>query len=214
MERKFGERPGILTEEQAKPILEPYVPGLIGDFHDSWDWVQAILDQDTERRVTFDTSTQAAMVFNRFALLTSRRHSSDDAVKLKRYGRMLRALIGDGRVALRFKKLVKKLDGQLCASNVHTNAQSLIYNQLSIDGMEDAWPTEITFGYTTDEANTTVTGLYFTCPVSWYSNKWVFQLEGDSGEGTLPYASPTGPNDPTGPMPDQATVFIKIKKEA
>src|SRR5271154_2810337 len=123
MDNQFIERPGILTEAQAKPILEPYVPGLMDDFHGAWDWVSAILDEDPERRVTFDTSTTAAMVFNRFVLLTRRRLDGNDEVVLRKYGRMMRALLGGGRLALRFKKLTKKMTGALCGGNVKTNAQ-------------------------------------------------------------------------------------------
>src|SRR4051794_19407819 len=107
MDKKYIERPGILSEEQAKPILEPYIPGLIDDFHTSFDWVQAILDQDPERRATFDTSTTAAMVFNRFVVLMGRRLDGSDGVDVRKYGRMMRALLGGGRVAVRFKKLTK-----------------------------------------------------------------------------------------------------------
>lgn len=213
MNNRFVERPGVLTEEQAKSLLDPYRQGLVDDFHGSWDWVQAILEQDAERRATFDTSTIAAMVFNRFVVLTGRRLEGDGDVSLRKHGRMMRALIGGGRVALRFKKLTKKMNGALCAGQIQTNAQVRIFYQLGFDGMEDAQPTEITFGYTTDEANTVVTGLYFTCPISFYQNKWTTVLEGGDSEGTLPFAVP---GDPDQPMPDQATVLItpKIKKEA
>jgi hypothetical protein len=211
MESKFIERPGVLSEDQAKPYLEPYTAGLVEDFHEGWDWVQAILEQDTERRVTFDTSTVAAMVFNRFVVLTGRRLDGDDGVLLRKHGRMMRALIGNGRIALRFKKLTKKMNGALCAGQIQTNAQVRIFYQLGFDGMEDAKPTEITFGYTTDEANTIVTGLYFTCPISFYNNKWAMVLEGGENEDRLPFAVPSDPNQP---VPDQATVLItpKVKK--
>jgi hypothetical protein len=210
MDRKFVERPGLLTQEQAFSILEPYVPGLLGDFHDSWDWVQAILDEDSERRATFDASAQAAMVFCRFVVTTGRRLHDDRNVVLKKSGRMLRALIAK-RLAVRFKKLKLKMNGHLVAGNIKTNAQSLIYYQLGFDGMQDAKPTEVTFGYTTDRFNVSVTGLYLTCPISWYSNKWSIPFMGEDGEGQLPFAPPV---DPKNPGANQATFIItpKIKK--
>lgn len=211
MDKKYVERQGLLTQAQAFPVIEAYVPGLLADFGTSWDWVQAILDQDPERRVTFDASAQAAMVFCRFVILTGRRLDGDPRVVLKKSGRMLRALI-DKSVAIRFKKLHLKMNGHLVSGNVKTNAQGLIYYQLGFDGMQDARPTEVTFGYTTDKTNTLVTGIYLTCPISWYSNKWVIPFMPEQGEGALPFAPP---NDPLNPTANEATFIItpKIKKK-
>ena len=207
MDKKYVERPGILRQEQAFPIIEPYLPGLIVDFNGSWDWVQAILDQDAERRATLDASTQAAMVFCRFVLLTAGRLSRDPDVQLLRKGRMLRALIKK-QMALRFKKLHLKQDGHLVSGNVKTNAQGKIYYQLGLDGMQDAKPTEVTFGYTTDRVNVSVTGIFLTCPISWYSNKWVIPLIAESDEGKLPFAPPI---DPKNPGANEATFIIEPK---
>jgi hypothetical protein len=209
MDKKYVERPGLLTQAQAFPIIQPYLPGLISDFTDGWEWVQAILDQDAERRATFDASAQAAMVFCRFVRLTGNRFGADPNIELRKSGRMLRALIAK-RVALRFKKLSLKLNGHLIAGNIKTNAQALIYYQLGFDGMQDARPTEVTFGYTTDRANVDVTGVYLTCPISWYSNKWVIPLMADDAEGRLPFAPP---KDPTNPDANEATFIITPNKQ-
>ena len=207
MAQKYIEREGLLTQAQALPILEPYLLGLLDDFASSWDWVRLILDEDNERRMTFDASAQAAMVFCRFVTLIGRRLNADPNVELKKSGRMLRALIAK-RVALRFKKLRLKRNGQLVAGNVKTNAQGMIYYNLGFDGMQDARPTEVMFGYTTDATNTSVSGLYVTCPISWYSNKWVIPFMPDSGEGSLPFAAPS---DPTNPSSNEATFIITPK---
>jgi hypothetical protein len=207
MSKTFVEKPGILTEAEARPILEPYLPALVDVFHSSFDWVQAILDQDPERRRDLDASIQAGMVYCRFTSLVGRRLGADKNVVLKRRGRMLRALIGK-RIALRCKKLRKTRKGHLCAGNVKTNAQSLIYYQLGIDKMQGAHPTEVTFGYTTDPSNRSPTGVYLTCPISWYSNKWTIPLEGEEFTGQLPFAQPA---DPASPMPNQATFIITPK---
>ncbi|MCC6682502.1 MAG: hypothetical protein IT445_16500 [Phycisphaeraceae bacterium] len=209
MSQKFTERRGLLSEQQALAILQPYLPGLMDDFRDSWDWVQDILDGDPERRSTFDGSTVAGMIFNRCVVLFGRRLDSDPKVKLKKTGRMLRALI-DGKVALRFKKLTKKRNGQLCSGNVKTNAQGLIYWQMGFDGVEESRPTEITFGYTADILNTNFTGIYLACPISWYTNKWIATLDGGEQGMMLPFASPNRPDDST--EPDQALVAIESKK--
>jgi len=209
--RPFIERPGLLTQAQAFPIIEPYLPGLVDDFKGSWEWNQAILDEDPERRLTFDASAQAAMVFCRFVVLTGRRLEGDPKVVLRKSGRMLRALI-EKAIAIRFKKLQLKMNGHLVAGNIKTNAQGLIYYQLGFDGMQNARPTEVTFGYTTDKSNTLVTGIYLTCPISWYSNKWVIPLESEDAAGTLPFAAPA---DPMNPAANQATFIItpKINKD-
>jgi hypothetical protein len=209
MNNKWAERPGILTAEQAKPILEPYVPGLMDDCGIAFDWVQAILDQDPDRRMTFDTSTVAAMIFNRFVLLWAARLQSDPRVTIRKSGRMMRALI-DNRVALRFKKLAKKMNGSLCGGNVRTNAQSLIYYQLGFDGMEDAYPTEITFGYVADPANRSLHGMYLTCPIGWDRNKWAIVLDGEQGTDALPFAAPSDPNQP---VEGEAVVVIRSKSK-
>lgn len=210
MNKNFVERPHVITRDAARPLLDPYIPGLLDDFHLSWDWVQAILDQDPERRETFDSSTQAAMIFNRFVVMFGRRYGADESVELKKSGRMMRALIADKRLALRFKKLAEKEDGSLCAGNVKTNAQSLIYNQMTFEQMGATRPTEVTFGYTVDETNTTCTGIYLTCPISWYSNKWTMQIEGEDLEGTLPFAAPV---DPNAPESGEAMVVITAKNK-
>jgi hypothetical protein len=177
------------------------------DFSNSWFWVQEILDQDYERRLTFDASAQASMVFCRFVVSTGRRLEGDLKVVLKKSGRMLRAVI-DQRVALRFKKLTLKRDGSLIAGNVKTNAQGLIYYQLGFDGMQDARPTEVTFGYTTDATNTSITGVYMTCPISWYANKWTIPFMSEEGEASLPFAAPSDPMNPTA---NEATFIITPK---
>lgn len=209
---KYVERPGVLAETEVRPILDPHLPGLLDDFQVAWDWVQDILDQDLDRRATFDSSTQAAMIFNRFASLMGHRMDGQNRICLKRSGRMLRAVIDD-RVAIRFKKLRKNRKGALCASNVHTNAQSRMYYQLCIDGLEDCRPTEVTFGYTTDDTNTIVTGLYLTCPISWHTNKWTVQLDGMADEGTLPFVAPENPDQPADGVAE-VVITPRIKKEA
>lgn len=211
MDKKYIERQGLLTQAQAFPIIQPYLPGLLEDFNQSWEWNQAILDEDPERRATFDASTQAAMIFCRFVVLVGRRLNQDSNVDLKKNGRMLRAII-NRRVALRFKKLHLKKNGQLCAGNVKTNAQGMIYYQLGFDEMQDARPTEVTFGYMTDSLNVSVAGIYLTCPISWHTNKWVIPLMGEESEGALPFAAPIDPNAPTA---NNATFTItpKIKRD-
>lgn len=208
---KYVERPGVLAEMEVRPIVEPHMPGLLNDFEVAWDWVQDILDQDVDRRATLDSSTQAAMIFNRFALLMGQRMDGQKRVSLRRNGRMLRAVI-DGRVAIRFKKLRKNRKGALCASNVHTNAQSRMYYQLCIDGLEDCRPTEVTFGYVTDVTNTTVTGLYLTCPISWHTNKWTIPLDGVADVGTLPFVAPENPDQPADGVAE-VVITPRIKKE-
>ena len=158
--------------------------------------------EDAERRVTFDASALAAMVFCRFVLLAGKSLGNDPNVELRKSGRMLRALIAK-TIAVRFKKLTLKPNGRLVAGNVRTNSQSLIYYQLGFDGMQGAFPTEVIFGYTTDKANVNVTGVYLTCPISWDSNKWTLPLMPDETEGQLPFAPPVNPM-----RPDNQVTFI------
>ena len=198
-----------LTEAEARPIFEPYITGMVDDLHSSFDWVQEILDEKDDRRSTFDLSTQAAMVFDRFVLIAGRRFGANRDALLHKSGRMLRVLLGGKRAALRFKKLRKDRYGRLISSNVKTKAQTSIYYQMGFEGMDDAKPTEFTFGYTSNLANTEVTGLYITCPASYNSNKYVITVEGGEEENTRLFAgSPSGDG-----TPEQTTIVITPKSK-
>jgi hypothetical protein len=153
--------------------------------------VQAILDEDPDRRVTFDVSTQAAMVFNRFVILTARRLEGNAKVRLKRSGRMMTINFGSGLI-LRFKKF----DDKLRSRNIRTNSQALIYWQMTLDGMDPA--TNVTFGYQTDVTARNVTGVFFTCPVGWSKNKWVIPVD-EQAEGALPFVSAPREPEPQAP---------------
>jgi hypothetical protein len=183
MSMTYVENPGLLTSEQAEEILEPYRAGLLEDFRAAWTWAQTLLDADVEYRLTLDTSTQAAIVFNRFVRLTMRRYDGHEAVKVRRSGRMMTINFGGG-LFLRFKKF----DDQLRSHNVKTNSQAEIYYQLRLRGMDPA--TRVTFGYRTDATGRNVAGLHITCPVGWSRNKWVITLDEAKGNEALPFAAP------------------------
>jgi hypothetical protein len=57
-----------------------------------------------------------------------------------------------------------------------------------------------------------VTGLYITCPISWYANKWMLALEGGEAQEGLPFAPPPNPDVQSS---GQAQIIItsKTKKE-
>ena len=177
----------VLTEDAAKAILEPYMPGLQEDLEASWAWVQEALDGDPERRVVFDTSTQAAMVFNRFVFLTERRLSTDPKVRITKHGRMMKVAFGGGQLSLRFKKL----DEELRSKNVKTNQQLRIYSQMVLDGMDPT--TTVTFGYKLDPPGRNIVGVYITCPIGWNINKWVIVLSESEGDALL--LAPQSPPD-------------------
>jgi hypothetical protein len=204
MKKRQTERRNILSKAEAWTILKPYMPAMVEDFRDAWLWVQAILDQDPDRRSTLDISTQAAMVFDRFKRLAALRFIGTSRCQLTTQGRMLRIILG-GKLAIRFKKF----DGQLHSGNVHTNAQSYMYFQFEFDGMES--PTEVTFGYKTDATDRNVVGLYVTCPIGWDVNKWVIEIiEAESDSLPLFQPQPTQPHAPAATVP---AFEIKTKKK-
>jgi hypothetical protein len=197
---RFPERRNIVSKEDAQKILEKYLPGLWEDFQAAWQWVQDILDQDPERRSTFDSSAQAAMIFLRLSVLAVRRLYGQPGIQIKKHGRMVKITF-DGRLSLRFKKFGDGVYG----ANIHTNTQMYMYYQFEFEGMES--PTEVTFGYKTDAAGRNVTGVYITCPIGWRVNKWIITLA-DEENGMLPFVSP----QPHEPVPGDAQVKITVKK--
>ncbi len=76
----------------------------------------------------------------------------------------------DGGLRLRFKKF----DDKLRSGNVKTNRQREIYHQYEIEGIES--PTDVTFGYVTNPAGTSISGVYVTCPVGWRKNAWMIAV--------------------------------------
>jgi len=145
----------------------------------AWDWVQAILDQDPERRASFDEITVASMIYCRFCFHMKNGLIGDKRVQLITNGRMTRASI-DGELIIRFKKL----DRTLRSRNIATGNQERIYNQqYRLEEIGDR-PTNVTFGYFTDSLGTKLLGVYFACPKNWSANLWVVRVGGpdESGE--------------------------------
>lgn len=198
---RFVERRAIISQEEAKALLEPHLPLLEEDFKAAWDFVQDILNQDPERRSTFDISTQAAMIFNRFVRLTHKRFNDVPGVLLKSSGRMMKMII-NGKLSLRFKKF----DGKLRSKNVRTNQQLKMYFQLQLDGMDTA--TEVTFGYKTDATGLNVTGVYVTCPVGWGTNRWVIVVNEREQGDALPFIAP----EPVTPFQPDNSIQITPKE--
>ena len=204
MPTSYVARPNLLKLPQAQEILRPHLPGLYADFQEAWDWVEAIFDQDPERRATFDASIHAAMVFHRFVVLSYRRFTGHETVKVKRAGRMMTINLGGG-LLLRFKKFNKDLH----SCNVKTNTQARIYWNLTFEGMEPA--TCVTFGYKLDPANRKVVGVYVTCPVGWDRNEWVLPINEASSE-TIPMFG--GDPQPTAPQAPGFTIIPLAEKKA
>ena len=127
------------------------------------------MDQDPERRVTFDAGLEATMVNMRFVHLARQRFEELEKVAVKMHGRHM-AVTLDGGLRLRFKKF----DDKLRSGNVKTNRQREIYHQYEIEGIES--PTDVTFGYATNPAGTNISGVYVTCPVGWRENAWMIAV--------------------------------------
>ncbi len=188
-------RKNLLSRDEARAIVEPHIETLVDNLEEAWDWVQAILDQDPERRVTFDTSLEATMISQRFILLTRQKLEGQEGIVIKMHGRHMTVMLA-GAVNLRFKKF----DQKLRSGQVKTNRQWAIYHQDSF--IDD--PTEITFGYVTTPAGDKIHGVYITCPIGWSRNAWMIALR-DPGLGTLPLF--TGDD-----APDTSEIIVKPRK--
>jgi len=188
-------RAGLLTRDQVWNIIRPYANQLYDWVIESWDWVQTILDQDSERRATLDEGTVYSMVYNRFVFLMKSGLSSDSKVEFHAVGRMTRAQIRS-EIALRFKKL----DPRLRSKNIGTHNQDIIYNQqLELDGISTKL-TNITLGYVTDKANTRIKYVYFTCPKGYSHNAWNIRLNEESEGGSLQFSPQDIDGGPSAPL--------------
>ena len=190
---KYLARRAIASQAEAAQTLTNYLPSLETDFRESWDWAQAIMEQDPNRRRILNASTQAAMVHDCFVTRMRTRYSDDPRVTLKATGRMLRMRI-DGMLSLRFKKF----DSKLRSRNVKTNSQVAIYFQMEMEGIDGA--TDVTFGYKTDATGRKWVGMYVTCPVGWGQNKWVIVLNEEGGESGMFSFSPTTDSPDNSPI--------------
>ena len=128
------------------------------------------MDEDPERRVTFDAGLEATMVNMRFVHLAKGYFEDVNGAKVKMHGRHMSVLL-DGQLRLRFKKF----DDKLRSGNVRTNRQRLIYHQLEIEGITE--PTDVTFGYVTNPAGSDIAGVYVTCPIGWRTNEWMIVVQ-------------------------------------
>lgn len=192
---KLPRRKNLVSREQASKILEPFTERLVDTLDQAWNWVQDILDEDTERRLTFDSSLEAAMINRRFVDLSRIWLEQESGVKIQMFGRHMSVLI-DGGLNLRFKKL----DSKLKSGNVRTNRQDEKYNQTLFDLNKH---TEVTFGYVLTPAGNDIHGLYITCPIGWTRNAWMIALR-DPGFGEIPLF--TGDD-----APDNSEVIVKPK---
>jgi hypothetical protein len=171
---------GLMTRDEAWKLLQPYAERLHGWLQDAWDWVQSQLNQDPERRATFDCSTIAAMVYDRFKFLVKGGLDSDKRLSFVEHGRMLNVAL-DGALIIR----MKKLDRTLSSRNIHTrNQESMYCQQLRFEGIGDR-ATNVTFGYTTDITSTALRRVCFTCPIGWTRNQWHIQLSGTDESGAF-----------------------------
>lgn len=174
--RKYRPRNNLLTRDEARAILDPHTPVLLGCLAEAWEAVQRTLDEDPERRAVFDSATQAAMLYDWFANLIVGQLDGAPGVRKVQTGKMIKLIFND-RLSLRFKKF----DRNLWSRNVRTNNQLRHYFQLQLDGVAEE-ATEVTLGYVTDVTNTGLRGVYLTCPIGWNRNKWMIVLdEADSG---------------------------------
>lgn len=194
-------RRNLLSRSEAWQLLEPIAPQLYSWLQDSWEWVQAILDEDPERRSVLDPSTIAGMVYDRFKTLLKSGLHDNPSIEFVDHGRMTRALVG-GKAILRFKKF----DEQLRSRNIGTkNQESICHQQYYLDGVP-ARPTNITFGYVTDLAGASLQAVYFTCPDGWDSNHWIIKVGGAEEDGALLF-DPHGFDD----APDELRLGSKKK---
>lgn len=160
-------------------------------FHLAWAWVQAILGEDPERRVTLDPSTTSAMVYDRFKRLVVPEFNGKPGVVIERTGRMIRIRIDD-KVCLRFKRL----DRRLRSGNVKTKRQKAIYfNAPYLFDVADR-ATAVTFGYVPGLGED-VRGLYLTCPKNFGQNHWMIVVDDQTDAMPLISGDPLPPTLPT-----------------
>ena len=180
---------GLLTYNQSVALIGDDLPGMQDDCQAALEYVDADLDGEPERRATYEPSTIAAMVFNRFVVLAERRFLS----RATRRGRMLTISFG-GRLLVRFKKLNR----HLLTGNVDTKSQ----RQIRYQGLLEAvvGPTVAVFGYRLDASGRRLEGIYLTCPKRYDANHWAERLD-DNGRGGLLGTVPSSPVTPQGDAP-------------
>lgn len=198
----------VISREDAKAELESRATLLEEKLRESFDWVQAILNQDAARRLTLDLSIQAAMVYQRFVELLEAAMVGDPSVRITKVGRMRMFSFGQ-KLRLRFKKL----DRNLTAKNVRTKHQHGMYHQLLLPGLDNDM-TDVTFGYLTNKTGQKIDGIYLTCPKNWKENHWRIEFEDPMmGHGLFvtPPVAPIKPQEVT-PLVRPKTASRKAKE--
>lgn len=195
---------GILSKVEAEPYLAPLVSPLLEAFWESWGWVEKIVESDDLAKSILVTSTVAGMVSDAFAHF-SRPRLEPFRPRWRSCGRFHRAVFRE-TLSLRFKKFTPDLQ----AMNIHTHNQTDAYLQRE-PGLPGARRlTGITLGYTLRQVTRAVTGIYFTCPIGFEENGWVWPIY-EAGEEQMRLFAPPTPT-PEGKIEDVLAVKIDVKR--
>lgn len=191
--------------EQAKVLLEPMVPTLLDCFWQGWEWASGWVDGNELARTILHSSTFSGIVSDAFGHFSRQPLTDEFHARWRESGRFRRATIGQS-LSLRFKKLTP----DLLSMNVKTESQRAIYEQDEAV-LPNAIPiTQITLDYTLNSIASNVTGIYFTCPVNFDQNAWIWPIYQQGNQQLSLFAGePLPPGDV---VEDVLDVTIKMKK--
>jgi hypothetical protein len=195
----------LLSEEEARPHLEPHLDAMRRCVEDGWaEWHQLVGARSSMADAS--TTSRANLVYD-FIAGRLERYFESSGIPTSKSRRFLTASIGDGRIEVRVKKFSHPR--RLTTSGVPTAQRRAIqYQTETLNGMA---VTHVTVGYYPDELGQGLDVVAVACSFG-RALLWSIDLRADGSVATTP--STLSPIDDADGPAVRSTRVTEAQKEA
>jgi hypothetical protein len=168
----------IISEEEARRLLKPYLDLMLLSVKEAWESWTKLGEREPAFRKPLDTTARANIIWNHIKQNVKEKFKGITGVSICQKGRSF-ALRIENQAMTRFKKM----DGKFRTSNVPTRRQMELQMQLqsanvALPGMADD-ATWLTCGYILDELQTKIEQIAVTCNIG-SENKFIIPITADN----------------------------------
>jgi|SRR5579884_2871797 len=165
----FSENPGIISLQEAEPILEPYLSMVLKCIRTPIEQWKGVCEREPLFVMDLDPRARANIINSHVVASVEKRFAKVKGVRLTRDHGFLVLIIGE-RIVVRFKKLDEKLRSR----NYMTNQQWKLYYQEDLPGLPPG-ATVVIAGYRLDPTGMLLNDVHVVCPVG-SQNKWAIPV--------------------------------------